>query len=361
MKIRRIATRFALVLTAAALLPLVAYGAWSLVTLQRGTRDSIIAGNRNVADRAADEIRRYIVSNTAILKALGADLQDTDLTVSQQDRILKNYVLQFREFRELTLLDEDGRTIATSRVGASRLTVPRTEPQAIDGVGMSPMQVDAEGLPTTQFSIHLRRLGQPSGWLLGEFSLEELWRMVDEIRIGQRGFALVVAPDGALLAHGDPDRKSLIAQSHNIGRHPLLNGGAAPTPDGEYQDEAGRQTLGVAAAIDALRWTVIVEQPTDEAYASARRLQQQLQVAAAAAVLVMLGAGLIFGRRFIDPIFILQRGTQALARGEMDARVQVGSEDEFGQLGDSFNRMADRLVQLQEDLKRQERLSLIHI
>ena len=61
MKIRHIATRFAMILAIAAMLPLVAYGVWSLFTLQRGTRDSVVTGNLNVATRAAEEIRRYIV------------------------------------------------------------------------------------------------------------------------------------------------------------------------------------------------------------------------------------------------------------------------------------------------------------
>src|SRR5687767_11396298 len=98
LKIKHIAVRFALILATAAVLPLVAYGVWSLVTLQRGTRDSIVTGNLNVATRAAEEIRRYIFSNAEILKALAAQLQDTSFERWQQDRILKNYVLQFREF-----------------------------------------------------------------------------------------------------------------------------------------------------------------------------------------------------------------------------------------------------------------------
>src|SRR5262245_18994235 len=104
-RMQHISTRFAMLLAGAAVLPLVAYGAWSLLTLQRGTRDSIVTGNMNVARRAADEIRRYILSNAAILKALAADLQNTGLEQWQQDRILKDYVLEFGEFRELTLFD----------------------------------------------------------------------------------------------------------------------------------------------------------------------------------------------------------------------------------------------------------------
>src|SRR5919198_1103222 len=111
-QIRRIALRFALLLALASVIPLVAYGVVSIFSLQRGTHESVVAGNLNVATRAAEEIRRYVSLNAEILTALAADLQNTGLEAWQQDRILKNYVLQFREFRELTLFDESGRTIA---------------------------------------------------------------------------------------------------------------------------------------------------------------------------------------------------------------------------------------------------------
>jgi signal transduction histidine kinase len=355
-RIRHIATRFAIVLAIAAMLPLVAYGIWSLVTLQRGTRDSVVTGNLNVATRAAEEIRRYIVGDAEILKALAADLQNIGLTQSQQDSVLKNYGLQFREFRELTLFDESGQVIATSRTTTPRVAIPSRLPPAVDGVAMSPIRVDDDLLPTTTFAIHLTQLNQPSGWLIGEFSLEQMWRMVDEIRIGAHGYALVVAPDGALVAHGNPDKKALVAQSRNLNTHPLLAASAAPWQ--EYRDEDGREQLGVAARIETLNWTVIVEQPTAEAYASATRLQRQLMIAAAAALLLMIAAGFVFGHRFIAPIFALQRGTQALSEGKLETRVAIQSADEFGQLGASFNSMADRLVELQENVKRQERQAM---
>lgn len=358
MKIRRIATRFALILATAAVLPLFAYGAWSLVTLQRGTRDSVVDGNLNVAIRAADQIQRYVTGNADILKALAADLQGTGLEQWQQDRILKNYVLQFREFRELTLFTESREIIASSRIGPPRVVIPSDNSTMVSGVQMSPIRVDDDLLPTSTFAIHLTRLNQPSGWLVGEFSLEEMWRMVDQIRIGERGFAMVVAPDGALIAHGDPDKKALVAQSVNVSSHPLIADRNTTSQWREFQDETGQQQLAVAAPIELLKWTMIVEQPTAEAYSNAARLRTQLLVAAAVALLVMVGVGLVFGRRFIAPIFALQRGTHAISEGNLDARVQIDSADEFGDLGASFNSMADRLVQLQEDVKRQERQAM---
>lgn len=362
MAVRRIAVRFALLMALAAIIPLLAYGAVSILSLQRGTRESVVAGNENVASRAAEEIRRYIVTNAELLKALAADLQGTGLETWQQDRILKNYILQFREFREITLFDEQGTTIATSRVGRPRVAIPTAGGLTIDGVSMSPIRVDEDLLPTSVFAIHLTHLNQPAGWLVGEFSLEEMWRTVDRIRIGEHGYALVLAPDGQLVAHGDPDKKALVAQTRNLAANPLfadLRSASSDMPvSREYDDESGRRELGVAARIPELGWSVLVEQPTAEAYATAMQLQRQLMAAISIALLVMVSVGYLFGRSFIDPILTLKRATHAVAAGQLDTRVNIRRPDELGELADSFNTMADRLVELQEDVKRKERQAM---
>ena len=361
MTIRRISTRFALLLGLAAVVPLLVYGLVSILSLQRGTRESVVNGNRNVAVRAAEEIRRYVVTNAELLKALAADLQDTGLTTAQQDQILKNYVLQFHEFRELTLFDERGAAIVSSRVGTPRITIPKDATLAVEGVTMSPMRVDEDLLPTSTFAIHLTRLNKPAGWLAGEISLEEMWRMVDQIRIGEHGFAMVVDPRGELIAHGDPDKKALVAQTRNMSAHPLVSSGAGPqgaSPVAQEYVEGGRRELGVAARIPDLGWTVIVEQPTSEAYATATVLQQQLVVVISLALVAMITVGYLFGRTFINPIHALKKATHDVAAGELGTRVHVDRRDELGDLGEAFNTMADRLVALQEEVKRQERQAM---
>jgi len=367
-KIRRIAARFALILAGAAALPLAAYGFVSILSLQRETRASVVNGNLNVATRAGEEIRRYISTNAEILKSLGAHLQGTELQTWQQDRTLKNYVIDVREFREITLFNEAGGVVATSRIGPPRVAIPKSNEASVtfDGVSMSPIHVDQDLLPTAVFALHLTRLNRPDGWLVGEFSLEEMWRMVDEVRIGKHGYALVVAPDGMLVAHGDPDKKALVAQSLNMaGHHPLVaagdgvrQGSNSNSPVAEYVDDSGREQLAVATRINDLNWTVIVEQPTSEAYAGARVLRRQLIIAITVALFVMVAVGLLFGRRFIAPIFKLQQATQSVAAGNLETRVEIGTEDEFGKLGEAFNTMANRLVELQENVKRQERQAM---
>jgi signal transduction histidine kinase len=361
-KIRHIATRFALLLALAAVVPLIVYGIVSILSLRSGTRQSVVQGNANVAARAAEEIRLYITTNAELLKALAANLQDTGLTRDQQDRIIKNYVLEIRQFREITLFDEAGAVLATSRIGKPRVEVPKNAPMLVDRVSMSGIRVDEDLLPSTLFAIHLTRLGAPAGWLVGQFSLEEMWRTVDRIRIGAHGYALVIAGNGELIAHGNPDRKALVAQAKNMSDHPLMVALRAATGDRpvsiEYTGEGGDRELGVAARMVPLGWTMIVEQPTREADANATILQRQLVIAISVVLLAMISVGYLFGRQFITPILTLQRGTQALAAGQLEARVEILSHDEFFDLGQAFNTMADKLVELQEDVKRQERQAM---
>jgi signal transduction histidine kinase len=226
---------------------------------------------------------------------------------------------------------------------------------------MSPVVLDDESMPTTIVTVRLARANVPIGWLVGEISLEELWRMVDRIHVGDHGFALVVAPSGQLIAHGDPDQKTLVATQQDLSTHALVQRVRENNPDVELSTEIERGGVWLLAAAAKMAnprlagWVVIVEQPLSEAYAISNTLVRQLTVLIALALLATLTAGYFWGRQFIQPIFALMRGTEAVAKGRFDERVHITSDDEFRQLGDAFNGMADSIVELQEDVRKKER------
>jgi len=122
--VTKISTRFALLLAAAAVVPLLGYGAVSVYSLRTGAQQAVIVGNLNVARQVAEQIELYVTGSVNILKAVAADLQQTGLQHWQKDRILKNFVLQFPEFKELTILDETGTAIVSSRLGKPTVSVP---------------------------------------------------------------------------------------------------------------------------------------------------------------------------------------------------------------------------------------------
>ncbi len=351
-----------LLLAAAGILPLVVYGAVSIFSLRDATRRSVITGNENVARRVAEQIGLYVQTNVDILQSVAGNLTDTNLARWQQDRILKNAVLDFPEFREITLYDAAGAQLASSRVGQSKIQFPQSGTSFGSNITLSPIGIDDDFLPTAVVGIKLAQLGQNAGSLVGEISLEEMWRMVDRIRVGDQGYALVVAANGQLIAHGNSNEKPRVARGDNLATQPLVrlvhgqrNAGPASL---EYASDAGVQMLGVAAPLELLSWTVMVEQPRSEAYAVADVLTRQLMFIIGLALLVTVSVGYFFGRSFIQPIFALMRGTLAVADGRLDERVTITSRDEFQELGDAFNSMADKLVELTEDVRKKERQAM---
>ena len=90
-------------------------------------------------------------------------------------------------------------------------------------------------------------------------------------------------------------------------------------------------------------WIVVVSQPRSEAFAVSKRFTRVLFLSIA---LVMLMAGLFAHvqiRRSVAPLAVLKEGTRRISGGDFDSRVEIGSGDEFEELGHSFNAMADHL------------------
>jgi signal transduction histidine kinase len=386
---KRITGRFVLLIATAAVLPLLIYGLVSVRNLNRSTYLSVSLGNQEVAQQIAAQIKLYFDNSHRVLASIGTEIRSTQLEQWQQEQILRNHVLDFPEFREISVFDEGGHQLASSRVGASALTIPTladTDNGRSASFYVAPPTIDADALPTTTMAIPLQGGSEASAWIIAEISLEELWRTVDRIKVGTQGYALLLDEKGSLVAHGNPSDKPRIASRESDDREPAdrepaaedeksladaarkrfdeqKNATAAPNtqppPDSRiFSNSRNVELLAVGAAIDNPRWAVIVEQPTDDAFSVSQQQRTQLFMVISLALLGTVILGWVWGRSFIQRIFALTRVTRAIADGRMDERVVLSGQDEIRQLGDAFNSMADRLVELQEEIRKQERQAM---
>ena len=109
----KITARFVAAVVTAAVAPLVLYGLVSIYSLRTGNEALVIDGNSNVAQQVAKQIELYMANNVKVLRSVAAELRATELELWQREQILKNHVLDFPEFRELTLFTRDGKIAAT--------------------------------------------------------------------------------------------------------------------------------------------------------------------------------------------------------------------------------------------------------
>lgn len=352
-----ITSRFVLMIATAAVAPLLIYGGVSVRSLRSGAEQSVNAGNLAIATQVAHRIEEYFDHSRRVLGSIAAQLEGTQLASWQQERILRNHVIDFPEFREISLFAADGSVVGTSRIAKPALSAPRSEAVGADGVQIASPSLDRDHLPTTTMALPVT--GSAARWIVAEISLEKLWSAVDAIRVGQTGFVVLLDDTGKMIAHGRADEKRLIAggatetQEQQLATR--LGHEKSRTASARLKGPDGKWRLAVATAVRKPTWAVVVEQPVEEALGVAHALERQLFAAIGLALLATLIAGSMWGRSFIRRIFALTRVTRALASGDMQARVVPRGRDEIRQLGDAFNAMADRLVELQDEIRKQER------
>ena len=93
-----------------------------------------------------------------------------------------------------------------------------------------PVDLDGDQWPRTRLTL---RLDEPlAPYLVAELQLEELWQVVDNVKVGMSGRAFLVDDTGRIIADGRPDGKKRIARGEGIGGHPLAR--ATTVADARY-------------------------------------------------------------------------------------------------------------------------------
>lgn len=278
--------------------------------------------------------------------------------------------VQDRRLDALRLLRQVPAITELSQVDASgkeRLRVSRLAMDVVDsGVDFSkdPKFTEAVANKVYYGPVYFRRESEPymtlslagtrkdSGVSIAEVNLKLIWDVVSRIKVGERGNAYVVGADGRLIAHPDI---SLVLRNTDMSKLPQVQaakaaGGATDSLQGELSIQ-GKEVLTASAPIKPLGWTVFVELPVSEAYASLYAALQRLAIVLLAASIFAVLAGVFLARRMVGPIQALRAGAERFGRGEFTQRIDIRTGDELEGLANQFNDMGARLQESYADLE----------
>jgi HAMP domain-containing protein len=229
-------------------------------------------------------------------------------------------------------------------VGADGMSVTRSDNLApINYADRVYFRDVASGRPIGQQVVISRTINKPS-WVVavpirdsyGRFvgalaksnALTEITDVLVNERIGRSGRALLLAPDGKLIAQtGAVMDKELL----DLSAHPAYKTGAAGGEIARYVDD-GKPVL---ARIKKTRldWVVAVQMPEEEV----------LRLLGVAAIVAALFA-LVVAPGIANPIRRLTAITEEISRGNFQQDVgEVGRGDEIGALARSIDRMTKSL------------------
>ena len=121
--------------------------------------------------------------------------------------------------------------------------------------------------------------------------------------------------------------------------------GVTDITDGDIEYFAGAARIAVGGV------HVVTRISASAAYLTARQLLSDLIVVGLIIIFIAAISGVAVSRKFTAPLESLSAAVRKVAKGNFDVNVDIKSRDEIGQLSNSFNDMADELMERERSLK----------
>jgi signal transduction histidine kinase len=360
-KIRsRLFTKYVALFVAVVAVALLSNGIFEVFFYYREHKAALIRIQHEQAEAAAAKIGQFI-------KEIESQLGWTTQLPWSAGSIEQRRFDALRLLRQVPAITELAQVDAT---GKERLRVSRLAMDVVDsGIDLSKDPKFTEAVANKVYfgPVYFRRESEPymtlslagtrkdAGVSIAEVNLKLIWDVVSQIKVGEHGHAYVVGAGGRLIAHPDISLVLRNTDMSKLVQVQAAQAGGAPANDEDMQETRniqGQEVLTASAPIPPLGWTMFVELPVEEAYASLYQALQRLAVVLLGASVIAMLAGIFLARRMVGPIQALRAGAARIGGGDFSQRISIPTGDELEGLADQFNDMGARLQESYTDLEK---------
>lgn len=319
---------------------------------------------RLVAQSAARTVSNFIQDKVSVLRTTVGLVDLATTTPQVQKQILDSLLGPQPAFRQLAVLNAQGQEVAhSSRISLIAAKQFSTQLQGdllaqirqaknyisavyIDPDSSEPLVLIA--VPATS------ALGDVLGGLVAEVNLKFMWDLVDQIKVGETGYAYVVDRQGALIAFSDTAR---VLRSENLSQVQAVSTFmqrpvSAPAMDAtNYLGIGGTMVLGTYVPLETPDWAVVTELPQDEASRGRDRIVILSSVITLTAAVIAGLLGVFVARRLTVPLLSLTKTATRITAGEIEIQAAVVGPREIASLATAFNGMTAQLRHIFDGLE----------
>ncbi len=355
---------------------------------QKSIRNEVLNIQQGIAERAANNITSYFDNIKNILFVIQKSPDFLTMSPNQQGVVIRSLMEYYELFFEISTIDTTGR----ERIRLRRFSNTSTELRNLKDTKMfnevrtkgeyiSNLRFTEDNYPAVTIAVPIEReIGIPIGIIAAEVNLITLSEIVAKIKIGEKGFAFLVDENGALIAHKELDR---VLKRESFNKSPILKQITEETKPvqqktvfqvmgngfnqafgqkrdwGEFTDTTTKiKHLFKYVKVENRPWWIVVQQPITEAYATAHKMESQVNIFIIVVMILTIILGTFFTNYIVNPIRLLQHETDKLRKGDFNVSVVVDTNDEIEELGENFMSMAkalrERTNQLQSAKKELE-------
>jgi len=216
--------------------------------------------------------------------------------------------------------------------------------KALSGeVGYSPViQSKASGEVVVAIAYPMKSNGEIIGAIIGTVRFDNLTKFVEEIQVGESGYAYLIDRDGLILSH--PTKENILTKKlddfgienfENI----LADMKAGNTGDAYY---TYKDVYKFVHYIPVGEWTLAVTANYDEYMLAAHNIRNiTLGIMGSALVVSILLAYIMSTKNIIKPIKSLEELMSKAGEGDLRVRSEIKTGDEIEVLGKNFNTMME--------------------
>jgi HAMP domain-containing protein len=344
---------------------LVSNGLWLYSNL-RSQQTAVYSRQQLIARDASKTVSNFFQEKFTVLETAVDVANPVELSNQERQITLDSLLGLQPAFRQLALLDIDDQLLNS----ASRLSQIATESisrRLTDDALMqihqgnnyiSPVYIDeATSEPLVIMAIPVTDIfGDFQGTLAVEVNLKFMWDLVDQLEVGETGYAYVVDEEGRLIAYRDT---ALVLRGENVSYieevqefTESLSSPEAIEPDiANHAGLSGEDVVTTYESLGTPQWAVVVELPVQEAYQDLiAQIYQSILFIIGVAILASL-VGIYGARRLSKPLIELTGTANQIADGELGLQATASGSIEVASLATAFNSMTLQLRNLIEGLE----------
>ncbi len=352
-------TKVLLLFLLVGLTPLGILGGFSLLRVDDAVRSSTQMQLASLATEVGREIQRavnevcnaiYLLAENPVLVSERATMGELAAELGKADRF-------YPMILDLTLLDLDGEVRASVHhsyrgtwAATSWFQGARDGDRLVSNVHaqLHPYQVVMTvAVPVREFED-----GAVRGVLVGQIVMTRIWEIVSQLSFGPEGRTRLVDHRGLVVASSFSDEEVL-----------------RPLPLTDLVDSVEREIwvghintdmekVAVVAPVDVVSqeliqtgWSIVLTQPTAQAYPALTRLRMGLGMSALLSLVMVVMLAALLSAHVNRRISTLVQATRRLGQGVFDVPLPDLGRDEIGELGRALNRTADALATSDQEIK----------
>ena len=216
------------------------------------------------------------------------------------------------------------------------------------------------GLPVSHITRALKdRNGRTFAMISGVININRITEEIGKIKIGERGFAYLLASSGMVIAHPQTDlvmqRNFLTGDGMGEDNKKIAQAMVSRQTGYGWKKASGRtgQDLVIYKPVEGTPWSLALSIPDYQIYELVNKIRSLLMGFAVFTIVALILVSGFLLLRSLKPLQIVEGAISGIASGDADLtkRIEINSNNEIGYVVKGFNAFASKLQNIIGDVK----------